>query len=98
MKNYFAIAATASYANAFWSTAHLLSKFLTHLFDHITFNIVARRAQKLLEDENPDALSAALDVLATLKDSHPDIVKEGDNPFTECATFADEIKSEGYSF
>ena len=23
---------------------------------------------------------------------------EGDNPFTECATFADDIKGQGYSF
>ena len=32
MKNYFAFAAVASQATAFWSTAHLLSKFLTHSF------------------------------------------------------------------
>jgi hypothetical protein len=35
--------------------------------------------------------------LAVLKKSHASIVKENLNPFTECATFADAVKSQ-YSF
>ena len=34
-----------------------------------------------------------------LKEIHPDITKsEKDHPFTECATFADEIKGEGMNW
>ena len=62
------------------------------------FSLVARRAQYLLENQNPDALTAALDVLSSLKDSYPDLIEEGSHPFTECATFADDIKHKGYSF
>lgn len=47
---------------------------------------------------NPDALSAALAVLEPLKNDYSDLVEEGDHPFTECATFADNIKSKGYSW
>ena len=28
----------------------------------------------------------------------PDLVEEKNHPFSECATFADNIKGEGYSF
>lgn len=38
-------------------------------------------------------------MLSFLKESHPSITEsEGDHPFVECATFADEIKGEGYSW
>lgn len=46
-----------------------------------------------MEAENPAALSAALDELSTLNKSHSSLTKgENDHPFTECATFADDIK------
>ena len=62
-------------------------------------NIVARGAQTILEDENPAALQQALDMLTYLKRYYPDITDNEDNhPFTECATFADDIKGQGYSF
>ena len=61
--------------------------------------LVARQAQALLEENNPSALTAALNVLAALKNSHSDITYDEDkHPFTECATFADNIKGEGYSW
>lgn len=78
------IAGIASQAAAFWGTPHCL---------------VARQAQAILEDENPAVLQSALDMLATLQKSQPTLTKkERNNPFTECATFADDIKGEGYSF
>lgn len=76
-------AAIAGQANAFWGTAHLL---------------IARQAQSLLEASNPDVLSAALVDLAYLQKYYPTLVTEGDHPFTECATFADDCKGKGYSF
>lgn len=60
--------------------------------------IVARRAQAILEDQNPAVLDAALTELAVLAKYYPDLVKEENNPFTECATFADDIKGKGYTF
>lgn len=43
-------------------------------------------------------MAAALDQLAVLKNSHPTLItREVNHPFTECATFADDIKST-YSF
>jgi len=78
------LASIASEANAFWGTAHLL---------------IARMAQTILEEEAPDALNSALTELAALQKYYPDITgDEGSHPFTECATFADDIKGEGYSF
>ena len=64
----------------------------------IQFILVAREAESLLKENNPDALNAALEVLKPLQTSkqYPDlIVSEDKHPFTECATFADEIKGEG---
>ena len=78
-----AFAALVSQAEAFWGTAHLL---------------VAREAETLLSDKYPDVLAAAVTELAVLKQYYPDLVKEGNHPFTECATFADDIKGQGYSF
>ena len=66
-----------------------------------TVVIVAREAEALLEKNNPGALKAALDVLKPLQTSkqYPDLIKsENKHPFTECATFADEIKGEGMSW
>ena len=63
--------------------------------------LVAREAEALLEKNNPGALKAALDVLGPLQTSkqYPDLIKsENKHPFTECATFADEIKGEGMSW
>jgi hypothetical protein len=72
-----AFAAIASQAEAFWGTAHLL---------------IAREAEALLATSNPDILAAAVKELAVLKKSFPTLVKEAGHPFTECATFADDIK------
>ena len=47
------------------------------------------------------ALQKALDVLKPLSESkqYPDLIKhEKDHPFTECATFADDIKGEGMTW
>ena len=42
---------------------------------------------------------AALDELAVLEKYYPDLTSdEGNHPFSECATFADNIKGQGYSF
>jgi len=78
-----AFAAIASQVEAFWGTAHLL---------------VARKAQDLLETSNPDVLNAALTELAVLKKYYSDLCTENNHPFTECATFADDIKGKGYTF
>lgn len=43
-------------------------------------------------------LSAALTELAVLVKTQPSLVKEKNHSFTECATFADDIKGKGYSF
>lgn len=54
---------------------------------------MSRHAQALLETENPAVLASALDMLAVLAESNPTLTKDEDNnPFTECATFADDIK------
>ena len=78
-----ALAALASQVEAFWGTAHLL---------------IAREAQSLLETSNPDVLDAAVTELAVLKQYFPSLVTEDKHPFTECATFADDVKGKGYSF
>ncbi len=50
-------------------------------------------AQSILEEEAPEALDAALEVLSYLADSHSSLTKsEDDHPFTECADFADDVK------
>ena len=55
--------------------------------------LVSRIAQRVLQNENPTALDLALAELSTLAETHPDLIEnERDHPFTECATFADDIK------
>jgi hypothetical protein len=64
----------------------------------LTLLLVAAQAQTFLENENPAVFEAALAELYTLKVSQPTLVKrEVNHPFSECATFADDIKST-YSF
>ncbi len=49
-------------------------------------------------ETSPDAYQRALDELATLRSSQPDLThREFDYPFTECASFADDIKGQ-YDF
>ena len=61
--------------------------------------LVARVAYNHLEQEAPEALQAANNVLNLYKHTHPDMTKlEGSYPFVECATFADEIKAKGGAF
>lgn len=82
MKSSFAIATLAGAANAFWGTGHLL---------------VSRAAQQILEAENPEAFQWALDLLTPLREDDPVLVTEENlHPFTECATFADDIKGKGF--
>mmetsp|Transcript_4785 Transcript_4785/g.5833 ORF Transcript_4785/g.5833 Transcript_4785/m.5833 type:complete len:250 (+) Transcript_4785:89-838(+) len=79
-----ALATFAAQAEAFFGTAHLL---------------VARRAEAILEEQNPDVLQAALDEMKPLQKYYSSLTKdEGSHPFTECAPFADNIKGQGYSF
>jgi len=74
---------TASQVEAFWGTGHLL---------------VSRYAQAILEETNPAALQSALTELAALTKTHASLTKgESSHPFTESATFADDVKST-YSF
>lgn len=56
--------------------------------------MVARRAEAILAQNSSDGvLEAALTELNHLTMSHPDLIEhEKDHPFTECATFADDIK------
>ena len=55
-------ALAADYANAFYGTAHLFGKLVSPLI----LNAVAKRAQDILSETNPDALQSALNELATL--------------------------------
>lgn len=55
---------------------------------------MARYAETILERENPTALANALAELDSLTKTHASLTKgESDHPFTECATFADDVKS-----
>jgi len=84
MKFTIAVLSVVSTANAFWGTGHLL---------------VARQAEAILESNSPDALQSALETLAYLKKSDASLTKDEDeHPFTECATFADNIKGSGMSW
>jgi hypothetical protein len=61
--------------------------------------IVSRQAEAILADEDQTSLDAALDMMVPLQKYYSSITdNEGDHPFTECATFADDIKGQGYSF
>jgi hypothetical protein len=84
MKSFIAVSVLAGATQAWWDSGHLLT---------------ARRAYDLLEVENPAALNFANAALAPLKRHYPDITEsEGSYPFVECATFADVIKSKGYTW
>ena len=65
--------------HAFWGTGHL---------------ILARRAEAILDQQaSPEVMERIMSELNYLSSSHPEmIVSERNHPFTECATFADEIK------
>ena len=55
--------------------------------------LVARRAEDILNTEDPEALARAINELAVLKQSQPTLItREDQHPFTECATFSDDIK------
>lgn len=87
MRSFAAIVLAAgitSECNAWWGTGHL---------------IVARRAYDILKEENPTALAAAEAELSILPKYYSSLTKdEGDYPFVECATFADNIKGQGYTW
>lgn len=74
-----AAALLGNQVEAFWGKGHL---------------IVARRAEAILNDQSVSgAIKLALTELDTLNKNHPGMItSEKDHPFTECATFADEIK------
>lgn len=72
-----------SSVNAWSGPAHLLT---------------SRIAEEILKKENPQVIENIKIILASLKESDPDIVVEGDHPFTECTTFADNIKYHGGMF
>lgn len=58
--------------------------------------LVARVAQELLDQETVDKVE---DILSVLKKSDPSWTHlEGDHPFVECVTFADDIKYKGGSY
>ena len=58
--------------------------------------LVSRIAQDVLTDTQPDVLVNALKVLQVLHDHDPYWVKkEKNHMFTECTTFADDIKHSG---
>jgi hypothetical protein len=56
-------------------------------------------AEQILEAEAPNSLAAAISELEVLQANYTTITKgENNHPFTECASFADSIKGQGYSF
>jgi hypothetical protein len=79
-----AAAALVDTTNAWWGTGHLL---------------VARIANDLLMNQSPSQLIATESLLGVLKRNDPSSTqKEGDHPFVECTTFADDIKGKGGSY
>jgi len=75
------LAIFVSATNAWWGTGHLL---------------VARIAETLLEKNDPDTFKAVLEMLTELKKTHPAWTENEDkHPFTECATYADDLKGHG---
>ena len=61
--------------------------------------IVARIAFDKLQKENPSVLKSANDLLKVYASAQPSMTHlEGEYPFVECATFADEIKAKGGSW
>jgi hypothetical protein len=58
--------------------------------------LVARVAYELLDQQTIDQVE---DILSVLKKSDPSWTHlEGDHPFVECVTFADDIKYKGGSY
>jgi hypothetical protein len=56
--------------------------------------MTARVAQEVLEGRSPDTITKVESILSVLKDSgFP--VREDKHAFTECVTFADDIKYHG---
>jgi hypothetical protein len=61
--------------------------------------VVAKIGYDVLEAKYPSILKKANTLLAVYGDANPaQVPNEGDYPFVECATFADEIKSHGGSW
>ncbi len=90
------VALLFGHATAFWQQGHLMGKS-TFVF-LIAFS-VARIAFDKLQSENPSALNAANDLLKVYSQAQPSMTHlEGEYPFVECATFADEIKAKGGSW
>ena len=57
---------------------------------------IANIAQNLLEENAPDALAAANDMLVAFAEYEPeDVTHEGDHAFVEASTFADDMKYHG---
>ena len=55
--------------------------------------ILARSAEQILSEEAPEVLDKALADLDLLPKNHPEMIEhERDHRFTECATYADDIK------
>ena len=85
MKSLLIISMLLSLTTAWWDKGHLLT---------------ARIAQLLLEEENGSVgqqkFNRTLEILHKLKITDPAWTNsENKNPFTECATFADQIKNKG---
>lgn len=77
-------AACAGTANAWKSVGHLL---------------VARIAHDILETESPDTITKVESILKPMQKDFPTwTTKEGNHPFVECTTYADDIKYKGGSF
>jgi len=78
MKSIFIFAILLSLTRAWWGTGHLL---------------VARIAQYHLENQDPETLKAAIDILSVLTKTGDEynLTKERDHPFVECATYMDAL-------
>ena len=62
----------------------------------VYFSTVANIAQNLLEENAPDSLAAANDLLTFLAVADPDMTThENEHAFVECSTFADDLKYHG---
>ena len=55
--------------------------------------LVARTAQMILEDKEPEVLEKCLELLKFLTEANK-TKDEGEHPFTECATYADDLYNE----
>jgi hypothetical protein len=58
--------------------------------------LVARIAQGYLEEVSPETLEKAIEILVD-SDFANYLHLENNHPFVECATFADEIKNDGFA-